>query len=62
LQEAINELKENEFKSLYREEQNDRFKTYVKEVQIDTDLEVFLPDDYINIVKERMALSKTEQS
>ena len=56
LQEAIDELKENEFKSLYQEEQNDRFKISVKEVQIDTDLEVYLPDDYINIVKERLAL------
>ncbi len=56
LQEAIDELKENEFKTLYQEGQNDLFKTYVKEVQIDTDLEVYLPDDYINIVKERLAL------
>jgi transcription-repair coupling factor (superfamily II helicase) len=56
LQEAIEELKENEFKTLYHEGQNDLFKTYVKEVQIDTDLEVYLPDDYINIVKERLAL------
>ena len=56
LQEAIDELKKNEFQSLYQEEQNDHFKTYVKEVQIDTDLEVYLPDDYINIVKERLAL------
>ena len=56
LQEAMDELKENEFKTLYQEDQNDLFKTYVKEVQIDTDLEVYLPDDYINIVKERLAL------
>ena len=56
LQEAIDELKENEFKTLYQEEQNDTLRTYVKEVQIDTDLEVFLPDHYINIVKERLAL------
>jgi len=56
LQEAIDELKENEFKTLYAEEQNDSLKTYVKEVQIDTDLEIYLPDNYINIVKERLAL------
>jgi transcription-repair coupling factor (superfamily II helicase) len=56
LQEAIDELKENEFKTLYHDEQSDSLKTYVKEVQIDTDLEVYLPDDYINIVKERLAL------
>ena len=56
LQQAIEELKENEFKSLYESGSNDQFKTYVKEVQIDTDLEIYLPDDYINIVKERLAL------
>jgi transcription-repair coupling factor (superfamily II helicase) len=56
LQEAIDELKENEFKTLLQDEQSDSLKTYVKEVQIDIDLEVYLPDDYINIVKERLAL------
>ncbi|MGY8969667.1 MAG: transcription-repair coupling factor, partial [Flavobacteriales bacterium] len=56
LQEAIDELKENEFKELYDDDQNDEIKTYVKEVQIDTDLELFIPDDYVNIVKERLAL------
>lgn len=56
LQQAIEELKENEFKDLYESESNDQFKSYVREVQIDTDLEIYLPDNYINIVKERLAL------
>ena len=56
LQQAIEELKENEFKELYESEENDTIKNYVKEVQIDTDLEIYIPDDYINIVKERLAL------
>ena len=56
LQQAIEELKENEFKNLYESESNDQFKSYVREVQIDTDLEIYLPDNYINIVKERLAL------
>jgi len=56
LQEAIDELKENEFKELYQDEGNDQIKSYVKEVQIDTDLELFIPDDYVNIVKERLSL------
>mgnify|MGYP001159456661 FL=1 len=56
LQQAIEELKENEFKSLYKSDENDRVKTYVREVQIDTDLEIFIPNDYVNIVKERLAL------
>ena len=56
LQEAIDELKENEFKSLYSENENDSFNAYSKEVQIDTDLEIYIPDYYVNIVKERLAL------
>ncbi len=31
----------------------------MKEVQIDTDLEAYLPDDYLSIVKERLALYQT---
>jgi transcription-repair coupling factor (superfamily II helicase) len=56
LQQAIEELKENEFKSLYKSDENDSVKTYVREVQIDTDLEIFIPNDYVNIIKERLAL------
>ena len=56
LQQAIEELKENEFRSLYKSDENDSVKTYVRDVQIDTDLEIFIPNDYVNIVKERLAL------
>ena len=56
LQQAIEELKENEFKSLYKSDENDSVKTYVRDFQIDTDLEIFIPNDYVNIVKERLAL------
>jgi transcription-repair coupling factor (superfamily II helicase) len=55
LQEAIDELKENEFKSLYKET-SDTPKTYVNEVQIDTDLELYIPEYYVNIVSERLSL------
>ncbi len=55
LNEAIEELKENEFKHLYNtDEKIDR--KFVKEVQIDTDLELLIPDDYINIISERLNL------
>jgi transcription-repair coupling factor (superfamily II helicase) len=54
LNETIEELKENEFKSLYKEE--DSAKKYVKEVQIDTDFEILIPDDYISIISERLNL------
>ena len=55
LQEAIEELKENEFKELYPEDVNIR-KEFVKEVQIDTDFEILFPDDYVNSVTERLSL------
>ena len=55
LKEAIEELKENEFKSLYSDKE-EAPKAFVKEIQIDTDLEVLFPDDYINIVSERLTL------
>ncbi|WP_152285962.1 transcription-repair coupling factor [Flavicella marina] len=57
LKEAITELKENEFKELYPTDNNTP-KEYVKDIQIDTDFEILFPDDYINIVSERLLLYK----
>ena len=56
LEEAIDELKENEFKTLFEDQDKSLEKNYVKEVQIDTDFEILFPDDYINIVNERLVL------
>ena len=55
LSEAIEELKENEFKELYTTEEN-KPKEFIKEVQIDTDFEVLFPDNYINSITERLNL------
>lgn len=55
LNEAIEELKENEFKELYNTEKSPQ-KEFVKEVQIDTDFEILFPDDYINAITERLTL------
>lgn len=55
LSEAIEELKENEFKELYSGEDSGP-KEFVKEVQIDTDFEILFPDDYINAITERLNL------
>ncbi|NCT10252.1 MAG: transcription-repair coupling factor [Flavobacteriia bacterium] len=55
LQEAIEELKENEFKDLYPEDENTP-KEFVKDVQIDTDFEILFPDEYVNSVTERLSL------
>ncbi len=54
LQEAIEELKENEFKELYVNQEND--KRFIKETVIDTDFELLFPDDYINNITERLNL------
>jgi transcription-repair coupling factor (superfamily II helicase) len=55
LNETIEELKENEFKDLY--EDDDKIaKDYVKDMIIDTDFELLFPDDYVNNITERLNL------
>ena len=56
MNEAIEELKENEFKDLYAEENNIETKEFVKEIQIDSDFELLFPDEYINNITERLNL------
>lgn len=56
MNEAIEELKENEFKELYQNEDDTVEKEYVKEIQIDSDFELLFPDDYINNISERLNL------
>jgi transcription-repair coupling factor (superfamily II helicase) len=56
MNEAIEELKENEFKDLYPTENNIETKEYVKDLQIDTDFELLFPDEYINSITERLSL------
>jgi len=55
LDEAIRELKRNEFRELYKEEiqQQDDF---VSDCSIDTDLEILIPDDYVESITERLSL------
>lgn len=55
LTEAIDELKENEFKSLY-ETSEDTNKDYIRETTFDTDLELLIPTDYVNNTTERLNL------
>ena len=56
MNEAIDELKENEFKELYSDETKDFEKTYVKDLQLDTDFELLFPDEHINNITERLKL------
>ena len=55
MNEAIEELKENEFKELYENEDKPE-KIYVKDLQIDTDFELLFSDEYINNISERLNL------
>ena len=57
LDEAIEELKESDFKELFAAEAEER-KEYVRECTIETDLEVLLPDDYVTSGTERLVLYK----
>ena len=54
LNEAIEELKQKEFKELYKEELEN--KVFLKDTQIDTDFSLLFPDDYINSISERLSL------
>ena len=56
MNEAIEELKENEFKELYADEEQPVEKAYVKDLQLDTDFELLFPDEYINNISERLKL------
>jgi transcription-repair coupling factor (superfamily II helicase) len=56
LDEAISELKETEFADVFVAEREER--KYVTDCQIDTDLEILLPSDYVNSVSERLLLYK----
>lgn len=55
LDEAVIELKETEFKELFKEEIV-KDKKYLRDVQIDTDLEMLIPDNYVNKIDERLLL------
>jgi transcription-repair coupling factor (superfamily II helicase) len=55
LNEAIKELKRTDFKDLFKEEiskQDD----FVQDCTIDTDLEILIPDEYVENITERLSL------
>ena len=55
LAEAVEELKEEKFKNLFKEPKSE-FK--IKDCQIDTDLEIQIPESYVINIEERIALYK----
>lgn len=58
LDEAIDELKHNEFKELFAEEIAAEKEHYISETQLDIDLELLIPDTYVNQITERLSLYK----
>ena len=56
LDEAIQELKEEEFMGLFEEEKE---RDFISFTQVDTDLEVLIPDEYVTSIAERYNLYST---
>jgi transcription-repair coupling factor (superfamily II helicase) len=55
LDEAIQELKETDFKDLFQEEIAKKG-SYVRDVTIETDVEMLIPDEYVSNTQERLNL------
>jgi len=55
LDEAIRELKRTSFKDVFKEEIS-RQDDFVADCTIDTDLEILIPDDYVESITERLSL------
>lgn len=55
LAEAMRELKTSDFKDVFSEEL-DRKRDYVSDCTIDTDLEILIPDSYVESITERLSL------
>jgi len=63
LNEAMQELKESEFKELFDDRHTDQFVTsFVQDCIFETDMEVRIPDDYVNNVAERLSLYQSLDS
>lgn len=56
LNEAIEELRETEFKELFEDRNSDSFQKFVNDCTIETDLEIRIPTTYVNNVNERLSL------
>lgn len=62
LDEALQELKTHDFKNLFQEEKEEGIKKqkteqkFIQDCQIETDLEILFPDDYIPNISERINL------
>ena len=56
LDDAIQDLKENEFKDLFEAEASDQTKALVRDCVIETDMEILIPESYVKNITERLGL------
>ena len=55
LEEAVVELKETDFKEVFKEDLKKK-RVYITDVEIDTDIEMLIPDAYVSNIQERLTL------
>lgn len=55
LDEAIRELKQTEFRELFKDQLEEK-KDFINDCTIDTDLEILIPDSYVESIQERLNL------
>ncbi len=55
LDEAIRELKQTDFRDLFKEQLEEK-KDFISDCTIDTDLEILIPDSYVESIQERLNL------
>lgn len=56
LDEAVQELKDNEFKDLFKDSNPAVSEIIVRDCVIETDMEILIPDSYVSSVSERLSL------
>lgn len=56
LDEAVQELKENEFAAIFETDLKEKVKVLVKDCTIETDLELLIPEGYVTNISERLGL------
>lgn len=56
LDEAVQELKENEFAALFEVDLKEKVKVLVQDCTIETDLELLIPENYVSNISERLGL------
>lgn len=56
LDEAVNELKESEFKYLFEEDLEEKARLLSEDCIIETDFEMLIPEDYVTNISERLNL------